>query len=173
MSKLETKEVTINELEQLQQIGRQTFAETFSSGNNQENMRKYLEEKFSIHQLKSELSDEHSDFYFAVLDGMVAGYLKINLGPSQTEIKDEEALEIERIYVLKDFQGKKVGQFLYEKTVEIARRKKVKYVWLGVWEENLKAINFYRKNGFVEFDKHIFKFGNEEQTDIMMKLSIS
>jgi len=41
-----------------------------------------------------------------------------------------------------------------------------------VWEENPRAINFYKKNGFVEFDKHIFVLGDDEQTDIMMRLDL-
>jgi ribosomal protein S18 acetylase RimI-like enzyme len=102
----------------------------------------------------------------------VIGYLKLNFGQAQTELQDEKALEIERIYLLKEFHGKNVGQLLYDKALQIARQKNVDYVWLGVWEENRRAINFYTKNGFVEFDKHIFKLGNEEQTDKMMKLNL-
>ena len=98
--------------------------------------------------------------------------LKRNFGHSQTELNDNEALEIERIYVLKDFQGKKIGQKLYEKAVEVAKQNKVKYIWLGVWEKNQKAIDFYEKNGFVPFDKHIFVLGDDEQTDIMMEMEL-
>jgi diamine N-acetyltransferase len=67
------------------------------------------------------------------------------------------------------YHGKKVGQLLYNKALEIAKRQKKSLIWLGVWEENPKAIRFYEKNGFVAFDKHIFKFGEDEQTDVMMK----
>lgn len=84
-------------------------------------------------------------------------------------MQDETSLEIERIYVKKSHHGKKVGQLLYDQAVETAEHLKKSYVWLGVWEENLRALNFYRKNGFVEFDKHIFRLGEEEQTDLMMK----
>ena len=76
-------------------------------------MREYLEIEFSNEKLKSELMDENSEFHFAELDNETIGYLKINIGQSQTEIKDTNALEIERIYVLKEFHGKKVGQILY------------------------------------------------------------
>ena len=62
---------------------------------------------------------------------------------------------------------------LYEKAIEIANQRNADYVWLGVWEENPRAISFYLKNGFVAFDKHIFKLGDDEQTDIMMKLLLS
>ncbi|WP_225974606.1 GNAT family N-acetyltransferase [Arachidicoccus ginsenosidivorans] len=135
-------------------------------------MINYLNEGFSIEKLTTELSDKNTEFYFATLDNNVIGYLKLNFGQSQTELQDDKALEIERIYVLKEFHEKKVGQVLYEKAIEIAKEKNADYVWLGVWEENPRAISFYKKNGFVEFDKHIFKLGNDEQTDIMMKLKL-
>jgi ribosomal protein S18 acetylase RimI-like enzyme len=102
----------------------------------------------------------------------VIGYLKLNMGASQTEVKDNNALEIERIYVLKEFQGKKVGQMLFDKAIKIAKEHHIAYVWLGVWEENKRAIQFYTKNGFVEFDQHVFVLGDEAQTDIMMKLQL-
>jgi ribosomal protein S18 acetylase RimI-like enzyme len=172
MERIAIKKVTLNDIEQLQKIGRRTFYETFSAGNTEENMTKYLEEVFSLEKLTAELNDAGSEFYFAVLGNNVIGYLKLNVGRSQTELQDDKALEIERIYVLQEFHGKKVGQVLYEKTMQIAKRRNAHYVWLGVWEENPGAINFYRKNGFVEFDKHIFKLGNDEQTDIMMKLQL-
>ena len=159
-------------MEQLQDIGRQTFLETFSAGNTEENMKKYLEEDFSFEKLTLELNDPNSEFYFATLGNKVIGYLKLNFGHSQTELQDDKAVEIERIYVAKEFHGKKVGQILYEKAIQIAKQKSADYVWLGVWEENPRAIAFYKKNGFVEFDKHIFKLGDDEQTDIMMKLKL-
>lgn len=162
--------VELNDIEKLQKIGRETFFETFSESNSEENVQKYLDESFSIEKLASELTDKNSEFYFALLDEEVIGYLKVNFGDSQTELKDNKALEIERIYVSKEFHGKNVGQLLYEKAIEVAKEKNVDYVWLGVWEENPRAISFYKKNGFVEFDKHIFKLGNDEQIDIMMKL---
>jgi len=173
MTDIEIQKVTLNDIDQLQKIGRQTFYETFSAGNSEENMTKYLDEGFSLEKLTTELSDSNAEFYFATLDNHVIGYLKLNFGQSQTELQDDKALEIERIYVLKDFHGKSVGQILYDKAIHIARQKNADYIWLGVWEENSRAINFYKKNGFVEFDKHVFKLGNDEQTDIMMKLKLN
>lgn len=172
MNKIEIKRVTLNEIDQLQKLGRQTFFETFSAGNTKENMTKYLEEGFSIEKLTSELNNANSELYFAMYENRVIGYLKLNFGKSQTELKDERALEIERIYVLKEFHGKNAGQSLFEKAISIAGQKKSDYIWLGVWEKNERAINFYKKNNFVGFDTHIFKLGDDEQNDIMMKLEL-
>jgi diamine N-acetyltransferase len=170
MHNIDIKRVTLNDVEQLQEISRQTFYETFSAANTEENIKKYLEEGLSIEKLMTELYNPNSEFYFAVLNDNVIGYLKLNSAKSQTELQDDKALEIERIYVLKEFQGNKVGQLLYEQAMQISRQRNADYIWLGVWDQNLRAISFYKKNGFVEFDKHIFKLGNDEQTDIMMKL---
>lgn len=173
MSDIDIKRITVNDIKQLQIIGRQTFSETFEAGNTAENMKAYLEEEFSTEKLTEELNNQNAEFYFAILDNLVIGYLKLNFGQSQTELKDDKALEIERIYVSKEFHGKNVGQVLYEKALQIANQKNADYIWLGVWKENPRAINFYKKNGFVEFDKHIFKLGDDEQTDIMMKLELN
>lgn len=167
------RRVNSEDIETLQKIGQQTFFETFSLENSQEDMAEYLEKNFAIEKLTKELNDADSEFYFAEFEGTVVGYLKVNAGISQTEMKTENSLEIERIYVIKEFLGKKVGQVLYEKAIAIAITKKVDFVWLGVWEENMRAIRFYEKNGFIAFDKHIFKLGDDEQTDIMMKLNLT
>ena len=169
---IQIKEVDITDIINLQTIARNTFDETFSESNTEEDMNKYLDEAYSNERLTMELTNPDSHFYFAMYDNVHAGYLKLNKGQAQTELKDSAALEIERIYVLKQFQGAKIGQALYAKAIEFAKSINVKYIWLGVWEENVKAIGFYTKNGFVEFDKHLFKLGTDVQTDIMMKLEL-
>ena len=166
------RKISIDDINELKKIGRLTFTETFSSQNSEENMRKYLESGFSTEKLASELNDSNTNFFFAELGKKIIGYLKVNVGASQTELHDTNALEIERIYVLKEFHGRKVGQALFNKALDLASERKLIYVWLGVWEQNVKAIRFYEKNGFKAFDKHIFTLGNEEQTDIMMKLRL-
>jgi ribosomal protein S18 acetylase RimI-like enzyme len=170
---IKIEQINHSHIAALQQIGRQTFSETFAESNTAENMAKYLEEAYSHEKLSAELNNLNSFFYFAMLGEKVIGYLKINMGGSQTELKDNDALEIERIYVLKDYHGKKVGQLLFDKAIAIAKQQHLAYVWLGVWEENKRALQFYTKNGFVEFDQHVFVLGDEAQTDIMMKLVLN
>jgi ribosomal protein S18 acetylase RimI-like enzyme len=166
------KKISIKDLTQLQKIGISTFSETFAEHNTKEDLEKYLKESFAADKLSAELENPDAAFYFAEVDDTVIGYLKINFGDAQTELKDNKSVEIERIYVLQAYHGKKIGQLLYNKAIEIAKEHKAAYVWLGVWEENHRALQFYKKNGFVPFDTHIFKLGNDEQTDIMMKLEL-
>lgn len=169
MNTLKITKATTDDVLKLQAIGRQTFSETFANVNSEENMKKYLDESFATAKLTSELNNMSSFFYLAVLDEKVVGYLKLNTADAQTEKEDLNALEVERIYVAKEFHGKNVAQALYAQAEKIAQEIKATYIWLGVWEKNLRAVSFYTKNGFVQFDTHIFRLGNDEQTDLMMK----
>lgn len=169
MSSIIINKASAEDVEIVQSLGIQTFSETFAEDNTEEAMKKYLEESFNTEKIKSELNNPDSFFYIAWEEDNPVGYLKVNSGEAQTELQDDTALEIERIYVKKSHHGKKVGQLLYNQALETAEQFGKSYLWLGVWEKNLRALQFYRKNGFVEFDKHIFRLGEEEQTDLMMK----
>lgn len=165
------QKVAIDQVLALQQISVQTFTEAFAAQNTPENMAHYLAEGFSVEKLGAELHNPESEFYFALNGEEIIGYLKVNLGQAQTELHDIRALEIERIYVLKAFHGQQIGQLLFGKAIELAKQKNATCLWLGVWEENPRAIRFYEKNGLVPFDTHLFIMGNEEQRDILMRFA--
>lgn len=164
---------TAENISTIQQIGKETFYETFAGSNSEEDMQKYLDENFSEQKVKSELNNSESMFFVAWDENLPVGYLKVNVGAAQTEDQGAMALEIERIYVKSSHHGKKVGQMLYEKALFTAEQLNKETIWLGVWEENPRAIRFYEKNGFLAFDQHIFKMGDDEQTDIMMRKTLS
>jgi ribosomal protein S18 acetylase RimI-like enzyme len=173
MSKIEIKKATLSDLITLQNISKQSFTETFAAINTPENMEKYLQESFNTTQLTAEINNSESPFYIAFWDTEPVGYLKLNLGDAQTEIVKDNALEIQRIYVLQAFHGKRIGQLLLDEAIKIAQQIAVNYIWLGVWEENHRALQFYTKNGFVTFNKHLFILGDDQQTDLLMKLKIN
>lgn len=169
---MKIRKINIDDLETLRNLSIQTFKETFEEVNTEEDMQKYLDENLSIEKLKTELENVNSEFYFAENNGEILGYLKLNFKDAQTEKVEENHFEIERIYVLKAFLGQKIGQILFDKAIEIGREKNLEYVWLGVWEENHRAIRFYGKNGFEIFGKHDFVLGEDVQTDLLMKMKI-
>jgi ribosomal protein S18 acetylase RimI-like enzyme len=173
MSPIIIKKATISDLEIIQEISKQTFLETFANVNTPENMENYIRENFNSVQVASEINNPESEFYLAALKNETIGYLKLNFGNAQTEIFNKQAMEIHRIYVLKAFLGKKIGQLLLDEAIKIANQNGVDSIWLGVWEDNHRALQFYSKNGFLEFDKHIFILGNDVQTDLLMKLEIN
>lgn len=163
------RKASIDDLGPLVDLARKSFLQAFSANNKPENVISYLDKAFTKDQFSSELSEQGSTFYLAEVNQKVIGYTKINLVPAQTDIHDSESLEIARLYVLQEYIGLGLGKELLDKAFAFAREKELKYVWLGVWEHNPRAIGFYQKNGFEKFSTHPFPFGDEIQTDWLMK----
>lgn len=162
------KKCTAEDVQILQEIGYETFNETFSHQNKPENMKAYLDSAFTIEQLEKELSNPFSQFFFVQVHDEVAGYLKVNINDAQSEEMGKDTLEVERIYIRSKFQKQGLGKHLLQKAIDIAHECHKKKIWLGVWEKNENAIAFYKKMGFVQTDVHTFYMGDEEQTDWVM-----
>lgn len=162
------KKCTLEDLSNLREIGAETFNETFKDQNSPENMKAYLERAFNVKQLEQELINRFSQFFFVYFNHEVAGYLKVNTDEAQSEPMGDESLEIERIYVKKNFQKHGLGKHLLNKAIDIAIEHHKKKIWLGVWEVNENAIGFYKKMGFVQTGVHSFYMGEEEQRDLIM-----
>jgi ribosomal protein S18 acetylase RimI-like enzyme len=172
MNPIEIQKATLNDLEILQKISIQTFTETFAAVNTPDNLANYINDSFNTKQLTTELSNRNSMFYLAYSNAVAVGYLKINFGDAQTETHDQNALEVHRIYVLQTFHGKNIGQLLLNEAKKLAENNGITSIWLGVWEENYRALQFYAKNGFVVFDQHVFTLGDDKQTDLLMQLRL-
>jgi diamine N-acetyltransferase len=162
----------LSDLMDLQAISCQTYDDTFRAMNTPETMEAYLSAAFDLSKLEAELRDPRSTFFFLYDGEHLAGYLKVNEYHAQTEGSDPTALEIERIYVKKEFQGLGYGKWLIQYALEIARKRNKRSAWLGVWEKNEKAIAFYERMGFVKTGTHIFVMGKEQQTDFVMRMEL-
>lgn len=173
MSQYDFRKISAVDIIELQNISRATFRDTFAEHNTEEDLNQYLDEQLSFNKLSEELNNPHSSFYFASENEKLVGYLKLNCSTAQTELIDEKAFEIERIYILKEYFGKGLGQFLLNNAIKIGKEMSPTYIWLGVWEKNSRAIRFYEKNGFKVFSSHLFTLGNDVQTDLLMKLAIT
>ena len=165
---MQIRSVSIDEVDTLQKISISTFLDAFGDDNRKEDMDDYLEKSMSIESLTNQFK-ANSEFYFLQDQGEIIGYLKLNFGISQNEIKDGNTVEIERIYVTKEQQGKGYGELLLNKAIGRGIEKSLDFIWLGVWEHNTSAIRLYERLGFKVFDRHAFMLGTDKQTDIMMK----
>ncbi|MDQ0655841.1 GNAT family N-acetyltransferase [Paenibacillus sp. W2I17] len=163
---------TIEQVCELREISYETFNETFKAQNSPENMNAYLEKAFNREQLENELSMADSQFLFIYVDNQVAGYMKVNINDAQSEKMGEESLEIERVYIKKEFQKHGLGKVMLQKAIEMATEHHKTNIWLGVWEKNENAIAFYEKMGFVQTGAHAFYMGDEEQIDFIMTKKI-
>ena len=160
------------DLEKLIEISRSTYYESFKSMCSEEIMEQYLNDAFNPKKLLQELKNKNTEFCFVYEDKTIVGYLKLNEFTAQNDINDDTSMELERIYIIKKFQGKGLGKSLLEKSVELAKQKNKKFLWLGVWKKNKKAIKFYDKNGFKKYAEHDFYMAGERQNDLLFRIQI-
>ena len=154
----------------LVEMARTSFLEAFTAQNKPENVKVYLEEAFTEEQFLEEMEEPSSTFYIAHVEDKLVAYTKLNLIPAQTDVNDPESLEVARLYVLEEFHGLGIGTILMEFAIRFAKQNGKKYLWLGVWEKNQKALLFYENKGFRRFGQHPFPFGDEVQTDYLMRI---
>jgi len=169
MEGLQLIKVTETYVEALRELSIITFTDTYAQFNTKDDMRNYIDTEFSVEKLAADVKVGDSVFYLALDGAKPIGYIKVNYAPTQTDLHDPKSLELERIYVLKEYHGKKAGQFLLDAALDIALKNKLDYLWLGVWDKNLNAQKFYAKNGFTAFGTHTFLLGQDEQLDILLK----
>ena len=170
---MKIKKCSLDDILDLQKIYRQTFFETFSEQNSEENMRIFLDKAYNEEKLKSEIKDKESETFLAVENQKILGVLKINTGNAETESGLENSLEIQRIYILKESKGLGIGTVFMNLAEKKARELGVSFIWLGVWEKNFPAQKFYTDKGFRRFSEHDFVLGDDIQTDFLMKKELS
>lgn len=158
----------VEDVEELKTVSFQTFWDTFSAQNSEENMKAYMDEAYKSEKLKKELETPNSYFYFFKANNQVVGYLKLNIDEAQTEAIEENSLEVERIYISKEFKRQGFGKKFIQHAEKIAQNFGKTSLWLGVWEFNPNAIKFYEAMGFKEVSSHSFFMGDDEQTDLIL-----
>ena len=165
-------EIDERHLKSLQDIAIRTFGETFAATNSEENINAYYARCFNEETLRRELRDPEAQWFFIEYSGDLAGYLKVNTGRAQTEPDKADGFEVERIYVLKAFHGTGVGTALMEHAILLGKEMGKRYLWLGVYEENFRALRFYGKFGLEEFGEHVFMMGKQPQRDVLMRMEL-
>ena len=163
---------TVNDAELIADISRQTFLDTFASQNTKENMDKFMNETFSKEALMKEVGMPGNIFLLAYDKDLPVGYVRIRENNNPPELGNIVAMEIARIYATTNSIGKGVGKALMQKCIDIAIEKKVAVMWLGVFQKNNRAIDFYTKWGFEKFSTHVFMLGDDPQKDWLMKKNL-
>jgi len=157
------------DVDDLLHLSRKIFYDSFAAQNKPENIQAYMDSAYNRNQLFAELLNPLSEHYFICDGEKKIGFLKLNKSGEQSDINDEDSMELQRIYIDGAYQGKGLGAMLLDKAKERTQELQLKYIWLGVWEKNPDAIRFYERHGFEIFGSHEFVMGDEVQTDILMK----
>ena len=116
----------------------------------------YLERNYNDDAIKVELSDPTNIYYIIHYKNEPVGFSKINLNAAHPNIESKNVTKLDRIYLLKEFQGLKLGVELLNYNIVIARNNNQAGIWLYTWMGNKKAIDFYQKAGFRIIGSHNF-----------------
>ncbi len=162
------RKIGLKDVEILSALAKQTFYDTFVGTCTDKDMQDFLEEYYNVEKIKSELSIEDSFNFFAEADNVPVGYIRFTEDYSDFPfMKKWKAIELKRLYLLKDFHGQGIAQQLMDLFFDHATKNNYEVAWLSVWEHNYKAQKFYGKYGF-EYSghQHPFPVGNTPQTDL-------
>ncbi|HEV7780935.1 MAG TPA: GNAT family N-acetyltransferase [Chitinophagaceae bacterium] len=158
-----------SDAELIAEMSRQTFYDTFAAHNTKENMDLFMNASFTTEILIKEVGATGNIFLLAYDDNELVGYARMRENNNPPQLGDLPSIEIARIYSATSSIGKGVGRLLMQHCIDMAKERNKKVVWLGVWEKNQRAIDFYIKWGFEKFGDHLFILGHDRQRDWLMK----
>jgi ribosomal protein S18 acetylase RimI-like enzyme len=161
------------DVDTLVSLGIKTFRDTFDEFNSPENMLEYINKTFTKKVIEQEIKKPGSMFFLAFDERKAVGYAKIKSSQQPDGLSNGPSLEIERLYAIQQYIGKRVGFMLMEACLTFAKKMACKTLWLGVWEQNHRAIAFYEKYGFKRFGQHVFMLGQDAQTDWLMSKEVT
>ncbi len=151
----------LNDLDELKRISQTAYMEAFNDLIDTEDVKEYVSNKYTLKHLEEEIEDKANYFLLYYVDDLVAGYMKYILKP--------DSLEIERLYMLKNFKGMGVGSQFMTKAENIAKLNGKNILTLGVLEINKPAISFYKKRGFMQFACESVLIGKTKHSLLLMK----
>lgn len=158
---------TPSDAEGISNVGRQSFYETFSHSCTPKDMHIYLDSHYVPSIVNTEIGNPQRRYLVAIdSHDSIAGFASLSLDSDESCVaKLFPRVELQRIYVDAKHHGQGVAKGLMEASLELAREMGYRYIWLGVWEENHRAGQFYRKFGFEKVGEHVFTVGSDDQTD--------
>ncbi|HEY4216067.1 MAG TPA: GNAT family N-acetyltransferase [Gemmatimonadaceae bacterium] len=157
----------------LAQLGARLFERAFGSSTTPQDMAAYLASAFSVEIQSAELADPDRVTWIAEDAGKAAvGYLMLRRGTRSNGVTAVRPAELQRIYVDPTVQGQRVGESLVNACIEQAIAWHCDELWLGVWDQNARAIEFYRRMGFREVGTQTFSIGSDEQSDFVMSRTL-
>jgi ribosomal protein S18 acetylase RimI-like enzyme len=153
-------------------LGAKTFYDTFHQYHSEEDMQLYIRKAYDEKLIGKNLAKDTVQYFLAFDEDIPVGYSKLIAGSTHEQLATHRNIELEKIYVSKDYFDKKVGMALMVEAIRFAKEVKYETLFLGVWQENERAIQFYTRFGFETFAKRTFQLGSNLCDDFLMKLEL-
>ena len=141
----------------LADIGKITFIESHGNSASAKDIDIYVSEKYNASIFNEEVGNPANIYHIIYHDRQPAGYSKIIFNVPHPNIQMQHVTKLERLYLLKEYYGLKLGSELFIFNVDLSKQNSQAGMWLFVWKENDRAVNFYKKAGFKIVGSHDFK----------------
>ena len=164
---------TLDDAPTLAALGAQTFRETFEAICSSQDLADFLAEAYGDAIQRTELADPSRPALVLEAEGRPLGFAQLRLGHREPCVTGSLAVELQRIYVLREAHGSGFGAALMEASVAQARAWGADMLWLGVWEHNDRALAFYARQGFREAGDHVFQIGQQIDRDLILVKDLS
>ncbi|MDH5583212.1 MAG: GNAT family N-acetyltransferase [Gammaproteobacteria bacterium] len=156
----------------LANLAERTFRATFSAQNTATDIDLYCTSTFGTKIQGREIQDPNYVTLLAEVDNALSAYAQVRLRSPQPCVLAERPSELLRLYVSGEYLGQGLAHELMPEILATAANNEADVIWLGVWEENPRAIAFYRKYGFEVVGAHDFRLGEEIQRDLIMAIAL-
>ncbi len=147
---------TENDFQSIVDIGKVVVGEAHKNAAPVDDMKDYLQRNYNDAAIKEELSDPNNIYHIIYYDSQPVGFSKIIFDAPHPNIVAENVTMLDRIYLLKEFSGLKLGMQLLNFNLALAKDYGQEGIWLYTWVGNERAINFYQKAGFTIIGSHHF-----------------
>ncbi len=141
------KKAVLHDVKVLKQICRDAYAKNFHHHWNENGLDLYLESEYGDEKLKADLANRNLGYYFIGYGENRVGFVKIRYNAEFNRMQNEAA-ELEKIYLLPEFKGRGLGKAAMAEIVEMLKNKGGLTLFLYVIDTNTNAIAFYKKLGF-------------------------
>lgn len=151
-----------------------TFYEAYFEQDAPDALADYIVESFPPELIRSELADPNITYFIVFHESYAIGYAKLRQGSPRPCVRGQNAVELQRIYVVERFWKKGVGKMLLDQVIGEARGKGFDSLWLEVWEQNERGLRFYEKQGFTDTGGRAeFPYGGGVGINIVMEKSLA
>ncbi|MBS1600209.1 MAG: GNAT family N-acetyltransferase [Bacteroidetes bacterium] len=109
--------------------------------------KNYVDSNFSAEKFHNDMMNLNSVFFLVSEQQENIGLVKLNIDSATENFSEKQALELERIYFVKEASGKGFGKLVIDFIVSFAKQKGKEIIWLKAMESS-PAVGFYTKRGF-------------------------
>lgn len=153
-------------------VAQGTILETYAGLADGDDLVSYAIAESSVADFRRIVASEHIRAWIAetTIGKCAVGYA---VAVSDEHGRPFSSFELKRLYVFHRFHGNGLGRTLMEDVLSFAKGMKSETIWLQVHEANSRAIQFYKRFGFVPTGADLFPVGKSSFRVLNLELALA